>query len=67
MDGAKATLMMVLPQVAIGPPLGTLIDRWNHRRTIIAADGLIALLSLAPAGLFWARQRRVWHVYLERK
>jgi len=46
---AGATLMMVLPQIVLGPLLGALVDRWDRRRTMIAVDTLIALLSLGLA------------------
>jgi DHA3 family macrolide efflux protein-like MFS transporter len=61
---AGATLMMVLPQIALGPLLGALVDRWNRRAVMIVVDGLIALLSLGLAGLFWAGVARFWQVYL---
>ncbi len=61
---AGATLMMVLPQIVLGPLLGALVDRWNRRVTMIVVDSIIALLSLGLAGLFWAGQARFWQVYV---
>lgn len=61
---AGATLMMVLPQIVLGPLMGALVDRWNRRVTMIVVDSIIALLSLGLAGLFWAGQARFWQVYV---
>lgn len=59
-----ATLMMILPQIVLGPVMGALVDRWNRRVVMIAVDTLIALISLGLAYLFFAGQSQVWHVYL---
>ncbi|HOU13643.1 MAG TPA: MFS transporter [Anaerolineae bacterium] len=61
---AGATLMMILPQVVLGPLMGALVDRWNRRIVMMAVDGGIALLSLGLAGLFWAGRARFGHVYV---
>ena len=60
---ATATLVAVLPQVILGPFAGALVDRWNRRGVMIAADGLIALVSLGLALLFWAGKAEVWHIF----
>ncbi len=61
---ATATLMAVLPQVFLGPIAGAYVDRWNRRVVMIAADGLVALVALWLAYLFWTDQMQVWHVYV---
>jgi DHA3 family macrolide efflux protein-like MFS transporter len=60
---ASASMVGLLPQVLLGPLAGALVDRWNRRSTMILADGLIALVSLALALLFWAGRAQVWHIY----
>ena len=60
---ATATLVAMLPQVLLGPFVGALVDRWNRRVLMIAADGLIALATLVLAVLFWAGMVQVWHIY----
>ena len=60
---AGATLMMILPQVVLGPLMGALVDRWNRRVVMMAVDGGIALLSLGLAGLFWTGRARFGYVY----
>jgi DHA3 family macrolide efflux protein-like MFS transporter len=60
---AVATLLSMLPGVVLGPVVGALIDRWNRRIVMLVADGIIALVSLWLAYLFWADSLMVWHVY----
>jgi DHA3 family macrolide efflux protein-like MFS transporter len=60
---ATASLVAILPQVFIGPFAGTLVDRWNRRAIMIAADSLIALATLGLIFLFAAGRMQVWHVY----
>jgi DHA3 family macrolide efflux protein-like MFS transporter len=49
---STATLAALLPPVVLGPAIGALVDRWSRRVTMLAADGAVALGSLALAGLF---------------
>jgi MFS transporter, DHA3 family, macrolide efflux protein len=48
---ATAALLGLLPHVALGPLIGVLVDRWNRKLIMLAADGLVALASLALAYL----------------
>ncbi len=61
---ATATLIAMLPQILLGPFAGALVDRWNRRLVMIFADGLIALATLALAGLFWLGVAQIWHIYV---
>ena len=61
---ALATLFAMLPTIVLGPVAGVFVDRWNRKRVMILADGVIALLSLGLAFLFWTGQIQVWHVYV---
>jgi len=61
---AMATLVALLPGIVIGPFAGALVDRWNRQRVMMVADGLVALTTLALAGLFATGTARVGHVYL---
>jgi DHA3 family macrolide efflux protein-like MFS transporter len=61
---ATATMVMMIPQVFLGPIAGALVDRWDRRRTMIVADALIALLSALLAFLFWTDSLQIWHVYV---
>jgi DHA3 family macrolide efflux protein-like MFS transporter len=59
-----ATLAAILPDVILGPFAGALVDRWNRRRVMLAADGFVALVSAWLAYLFWSGSMEVWHLYL---
>jgi len=60
---ATATLFGLLPQVFLSPFAGALVDRWNRRLVMMAADSTIAVLSLGLAYLFFSGQVQIWHVY----
>ena len=59
---ALGTLFSLLPQIALGPLAGTLVDRWNRRRVMLVADSLIALATLLLAALFASGGAQTWHV-----
>lgn len=61
---AIASLASMLPGVALAPFAGALIDRWNRKKVMIAADGLVALSTLAIVILLWLGILEVWHIYL---
>jgi len=61
---ALASLVGLLPPVFLGPFAGALVDRWNRRGVMMAADGAIALATLALAALFALGIVQVWHVYV---
>jgi DHA3 family macrolide efflux protein-like MFS transporter len=61
---ATATLVALVPEIALGPIAGAYVDRWNRRRVMIVADSLIALASLWLVYMFWVDAPRVWHVYV---
>ncbi len=60
---AMATLFAVLPQVFISPFAGALVDRWNRRLVMIAADGMVALTTVGLIILYATGNMQVWHVY----
>src|SRR6202008_651545 len=51
---ATAALLGLLPAVALGPLIGVLVDRWDRKLVMLAADGLVAVASLALAYLYVA-------------
>jgi DHA3 family macrolide efflux protein-like MFS transporter len=61
---ATAALVGLLPQVFLGPIAGALVDRWNRRRIMIAADISIALATVVLILLFAAGKAQIWHVYV---
>jgi DHA3 family macrolide efflux protein-like MFS transporter len=61
---ATAAMMEWLPRVFIGPLAGAIVDRWDRRRVMLAADSLIALATAAMIYLGWSGQLEIWHIYL---
>jgi len=49
---AAAAFLGLLPQIALGPFIGALIDRWNRKRIMLFADAVVAGASAILAGLF---------------
>lgn len=61
---AMATLVAILPEVLLAPFAGALVDRLNRRYVMIAADALIALLTLGLAILFAFDKVQIWHIFV---
>ena len=61
---ATASLVALIPQVVLGPFIGTLIDRWNRRLTLIIADSISALALVVMTYLFWSNQIEIWQVFI---
>ena len=61
---ALATTVGFLPEILLGPFAGALVDRWNRKRVMIAADGLVALVTVGLVFLFWVGAEAVWQIYV---
>jgi len=61
---AIATIMAILPQVFVAPFAGSYVDRWNRRKTMIAADSLIAMTIIVMSFLFASGLVELWHIFL---
>jgi MFS transporter, DHA3 family, macrolide efflux protein len=61
---ATATLVGMLPNVVLGPFIGTLVDRWNRRRTMLLADSVEALATITLAVLFALNIVEIWHIFI---
>jgi DHA3 family macrolide efflux protein-like MFS transporter len=61
---AMGTLVAILPEVLLSPFAGALVDRLNRRYVMIAADALIALLTLTLAVLFAFDMVQIWHIFV---
>ncbi|MEZ4643651.1 MAG: hypothetical protein R3E31_13115 [Chloroflexota bacterium] len=48
---ATASLVGLLPNVILGPFIGTLVDRWSRRRIMLVSDTVIALATIGLAVL----------------
>jgi len=61
---ATASLVGMLPNVILGPLVGTLVDRWNRRWVMLIADSIITLATIALAVLFALDVVAIWHIYV---
>jgi MFS transporter, DHA3 family, macrolide efflux protein len=61
---ATASLVAMLPNVILGPFVGTLADRWNRRWIMLFADSTIALATIALAVMFALDVVEVWHIFV---
>jgi len=61
---ATASLVGLLPNVILGPFIGTLVDRWDRRRIMLVSDTVIALATIGLAVLFALDVIQVWHIYV---
>lgn len=59
-----ASIMGILPEIFLTPIAGALVDRWNRRRVMIAADLLTAAVTLVLMVLFALGLVEVVHVLL---
>ncbi|WP_240506431.1 MFS transporter [Thermoactinospora rubra] len=57
-------LCAILPEVVLAPLAGSLADRWDKRRLMLAADLGAALATGALALLLALGELEVWHIYL---
>ena len=60
---ATAAIIEFLPRVFVGPFAGALVDRWNRRLVMLAADSITALATAGLIYLVWAGDLQIWHVY----
>ena len=61
---ATASLVGLLPNVILGPFIGTLVDRWDRRRIMLVSDTVITLVTIGLAVLFTLDAVEVWHIYV---
>ncbi len=60
---ATASLIALIPGIFLAPFAGVLVDRWQRRTVMVAADGLVALAALWLAVTFWSGSIEIWHIY----
>jgi DHA3 family macrolide efflux protein-like MFS transporter len=60
---ATAAIIEFLPRVFVGPFAGALVDRWNRRLVMLAADSITALATAALIYFVWAGNLQIWQVY----
>lgn len=59
---AVASVLGFAPMIILAPFAGVLVDRWNRKILIGAADFLQALATLVLILLFWLGHVSIWHV-----
>lgn len=58
-----STLCGFVPQIVISLFAGIWIDRWDRKKMIMLADGMIAAATLALAAAFSAGYRNIWFLF----
>jgi DHA3 family macrolide efflux protein-like MFS transporter len=53
-----------VPTVLMSPFAGALVDRWNRKTVLIAADAIAAALSLVIAALVFTGTFELWHLFV---
>lgn len=61
---AYAAIAGLLPQAVLGLFTGVYVDKWNRKRTMIAADGFIAICTLGISLLLYFDQAQLGFIYL---
>ena len=61
---ATATTIAHIPYILIGPFVGAMVDRWNHKLVMIFSDLIVALATAVLALLFAFNLIQIWHIYL---
>lgn len=61
---AMISVCGMLPVVVLSPLAGSLVDRWDRRKTLIATHIGAGLSIMALAVLFWLDALAVWQIYL---
>lgn len=61
---ALVSLALAVPATVLSPFAGALVDRWDRRLVMLAADTVSGLGSLAIALLFISNSLEMWHIYL---
>jgi DHA3 family macrolide efflux protein-like MFS transporter len=59
---AMATLVSTLPGICLGPIIGAFVDRWDRRKTMLVADGAVALAAAMLVLAFWVGRAEPWHL-----
>lgn len=61
---ATSTMIVLIPEVVLGPFSGAIVDRLNRKTVMIVSDLLVALATLALVLLFAFDLTQIWHIYL---
>jgi DHA3 family macrolide efflux protein-like MFS transporter len=60
---ATAMMVALIPQIVLGPFIGSLVDRWNRKKIMIFSDLAIAVITAVLVVLFLTKSIQIWHIY----
>ena len=63
-QSGTAVAIRTLPGLLVGPWAGTIVDRWDRRKTALVVQVWMAVAALGFALLVAAGQVKVWHAYI---
>jgi MFS transporter, DHA3 family, macrolide efflux protein len=61
---ALINVFIVLPAIFLSPLAGSLVDRYNRRTVMMAADIVAGFSTLLIVVLLFGNQLAIWHIYL---
>ena len=61
---AAATLFTILPAIALGPFVGTLVDKFKRKNVLLVANTVVALLTLSLIALFYFDITTPWQIIM---
>ena len=62
--GSGPLFAWMVPALLLAPVAGTLVDRWDRRRVLIAADTGSAVITLLLAGLVLSGHFEIWYLFV---
>ena len=60
---AFASIMAIIPEVFLSPIAGVMVDRWNRRHVMMAADAFVAAVTVLVMVINMQGMMEVWHIY----
>ena len=61
---ALMMVFIILPAIALSPVAGTLADRIDRRKLMIASNCLAGFSTMSAAALIWFESLQIWQVYV---
>lgn len=59
---AMVALAFAVPSVLISPIAGSLVDRWDRRKVMLASDAVAGVATLGVAALYITDSLEIWHI-----
>ncbi len=60
---AFASIMAIIPEVFLSPIAGVMVDRWNRRHVMMAADAFVSAVTVLLMFINMQGMMEVWHIY----